>query len=180
MNNTGTVVHSQRLDDDDYKDFEQGRTNFRNDKIKGNFGEQMFATFMQQNGYTCNHTPEVYPYDFDLIYPDGARLRIDVKANFKDDGFLIFEEWHSTGIRKGWVYEPDVDLWVFVSIQTGNMVWVRADAVREHWASIKEPFTLIRNSTNTRNWYVSSFYKIPIPHLISVVGNGNVDQISMN
>lgn len=162
-------------------DAKQGRTNFWNDLSKGQKGEKMFADFVKQCGCFCIHTDLICPFDYYLFDNSCEKwYKVDVKANYKSDGQLVFEQWSDVGKKRGWVHDQSVDVWVFINPDSGDMVWVNAPAVRDRWLIIREEHPMILNSINSRNAYQSAFISIPIGSLIQIIGADNVSIMNMN
>jgi len=151
-----------------------GITDFIGDIGKGKTGENIFKddflNFMQIEFVDVSGRQAFQLKDTDMLAKIGT---YEIKANYKDDQFLIIEEYTNYNPAfgpesKGWFYKSKADVLVFVSKDTRVMILLPfTDAFKKHYESIKARFQLKPNKVsghNGRNWQ-SAYRRIPLSAL---------------
>ena len=127
-------------------------TNFNNDNALGSRGEKIFENeFLKKFNIEYMNVSFNQAYrkkEIDYITRNAA---YEVKTNYKDDGIIIIEEYHNIdeqydSIKKGWWYQTKADYVVFISKNTGDMIFLPMQAeTRNLFEEAKEDYPLIKN-----------------------------------
>ena len=146
-------------------------TSFEEDKKRGKSGEQIFKEdFLDFLGIHYDDVTGCQQFqviDTDYLTKIGT---YEVKANYKDNKILIFEDWSNLEYRTyGWIYKTTADLIVFVSKKTRTMIFLPfTDRFKAHYKYIRENTELIRNRPTRAangNVWVSAYRKVPFDML---------------
>ena len=97
----------------------------------------------------------------------------EVKTNYKDDGYIIIEEFTNIdktlgNISVGWFYKSKTDFYAFVSKTTRHILIIpNTDKFKSHYELIKDDFELIPNKISIRyncKWQ-SAYRRIPLKYI---------------
>jgi len=149
-------------------------TDFINDINKGKIGELIFKEdfleFLNINFINVTGCQQFQVIDSDYLTKIGI---YEIKTNYKDDEFLIFEDF--TNINEelgkkscGWIYKSKADLIVFISKNTKTMIFLpMTDKFKKYYELIKNNFELIWNriSIKDNQRWQSAFRKVPFNKL---------------
>ncbi len=146
------------------------RTTWEKSLSKGKIGEELFLKWLQQDYWEWDwedvrSDPEYRRKDIDFLVWGYERFTLEVKASYRSDGIIVIEEQSVVGNKPGWVYTSEADLFVFINIENGEMVWLQNDEdFKEWWKTNKNKYREMFNSTNNGQWK-SSYRKIPLNDL---------------
>ena len=145
-------------------------TDFFQDINKGKIGEQIFVedflNFLKIEYKDVTGCQKYQVIDSDFI--TGVKT-YEVKANYKDNEILIFEDY--TNINKqlskislGWIYKTKADLIVFISVKTRTMILLPFnDLFKDNYKTIREQTKLIKNNISVKgnSKWQSAYRKVP-------------------
>ena len=145
-------------------------TDFFQDINKGKIGEQIFVedflNFLKFEYKDVTGCQKYQVIDSDFI--TGVKT-YEVKANYKDNEILIFEDY--TNINKqlskislGWIYKTKADLIVFISVKTRTMILLPFnDLFKDNYKTIREQTKLIKNNISVKgnSKWQSAYRKVP-------------------
>jgi hypothetical protein len=149
-------------------------TSFEEDKKRGKIGERIFKEdFLDFLGITYEDVTGCQQFqviDTDYLTKIGT---YEVKANYKDNKMLVFEDWSNVNKSHGWIYKTQADLLVFVSKKTRTMIFLPfTDRFKKHYKYIRENTKLIKNrptrDANGNQW-VSAYRKVPFDMLAGYI-----------
>lgn len=145
-------------------------TDFFKDISKGKIGEQIFVEdFLQFLNIEYKDVTECQKYQvIDSDFITGVKT-YEVKANYKDNEILIFEDYTNFNkqlgkISLGWVYKTKADLIVFISVKTRTMILLPFnDLFKDNYKTIREQTELIHNSVSVKgnSKWQSAYRKVP-------------------
>jgi hypothetical protein len=150
------------------------KTSFQDDIAKGKIGEVIFIedflNFLHINYQDVTGIQGFQIIDSDFLAKIG---RYEIKANYKDDKYLIIEEFTNANEQLspkslGWFYKSKADILVFISKETRAMILLPfTDEFKSHYESIKEEFELRMNKISQHNgrMWQSAFRRIPLQKL---------------
>ena len=148
-------------------------TSFEEDKKRGKEGERIFKEdFLDFLGITYEDVTGCQQFqviDTDYLTKIGT---YEVKANYKDDKLLVFEDWSNMEYKsKGWIYKTQADLLVFVSKKTRTMIFLPfTERFKKHYGYIKQNTKQLFNTSqkNGRMWK-SAYRKVPFDMLAGYI-----------
>jgi len=149
-------------------------TSFEEDQKRGKKGEQIFKEdYLDFLGIKYEDVSEDKAYQqegFDFVTDIG---NYEVKANYRDNQLLIFEEWYKHETVPGWIYTTQADVIVFVSLTTRTMIILPlTDRFRYEYEYIKLEVDLQINEPSAGHYqqkWTSSFRKIPFDMLTGYI-----------
>jgi hypothetical protein len=145
-------------------------TDFFKDIGRGKIGEQIFVddflNFLKIEYKDVTGCQKYQVIDSDFI--TGVKT-YEIKANYKDNDILIFEDYTNIneGLGKkslGWVYKTRADLIIFVSVKTRTMIMLPfGNKFKQNYKNIRGKTKLIHNSISCGNGnkWQSAFRKVP-------------------
>lgn len=149
-------------------------TGFKDDKANGKIGEQIFVEdYLRFLGIGHLDVAENESYqkaDVDFVTQHG---RYEIKANYKDDGYIIIEEYtnyngYLAPISMGWFYKTTAKVLAFVSKDTRTIVLIPfTDAFKKRYEEIKTHYKLYANNVTNHNGkrWQSAYRRIPLTAL---------------
>lgn len=144
-------------------------TNFIDDIKKGKIGELIFKEdfleFLNINFIDVTGCQQFQVIDSDYLTKIGL---YEIKTNYKDDEYLIFEDYTNYNkelgkISFGWVYKTKADLIIFISKKTRTMIFLPYTInFKNNYKFIRENTDLIPNkiSINGLQRWQSAFRKV--------------------
>ena len=147
-------------------------TSFEEDKKRGKEGEQIFKEdFLDFLGITYEDVTGCQQFqviDTDYLTKIGT---YEVKANYKDNKMLVFEDWSNVNKSLGWIYKTQADLLVFVSMKTRTMIFLPfTERFKKHYGYIKQNTKQLFNTSkkNGQTWK-SAYRKVPFDMLAGYI-----------
>jgi hypothetical protein len=156
-------------------------TNFFSDIEKGREGELIFKTDFL-DFLDIKYTDVTGSKQFQVIDSDyQTKIGLyEIKANYKDDGFVIFEDYTNIEpefgvISYGWIYKTGADMIVFISTKTRIMIFLPFNqCFKDYYFSyICNSTDLIRNKISEKGdtrWQ-SAYRKVPLEMLKGYVSS---------
>lgn len=127
-------------------------TNFYDDIEKGKIGEEIFKTdYLDYNNIKyadVRKQPEYQKQDIDFVT---RYYTYEVKTNYKDNQYLILEEYTNCNkdlgpITYGWLSKSQADRLVFVSKETRTMIFLNfSETFKECYLEIRNNYQLVKN-----------------------------------
>ena len=140
---------------------------------EGKVGENIFEEdFLNHLNIKYKNVTESLTYqiiDSDYLTIIGT---YEIKTNYKDDKFLIIEEYTNINeelgdVRLGWVYKTKADMLVSISKKTRLMIFLPlTKAFFEYYEANKNDYELTKNkvSSNSKNntTWQSAYRRLPL------------------
>jgi hypothetical protein len=152
-------------------EMKQDNTDFISDIKKGKIGEDIFIedflNFLNIKYEDVTGSQGFQIIDSDFLTKIGL---YEIKTNYKDDEFLIIEEYTNCnelyGKKSfGWFYKTKADLLIFISKKTRTMIFLPfTEKFKNHYSLIRKKTELIKNKVTVygdKKWQ-SAFRKIPL------------------
>lgn len=120
------------------------KLDFLADIERGKVGEDIFKKkfldFLSIEYEDVTERQAFQKIDTDYLSGIGS---IEVKSNYRDDKVLFFEEWSNKdpGLGRktlGWLYTTKADLIVFISKNTGTMIFLpMSEGFKDQWSKLR-------------------------------------------